>query len=554
MSSFSNLNHFAHATEKVFGVRELLAGDAAQKQSAIQKSRELRSIDSGGSLHAWGQSRELAITTEFACWPNTEKALPILYLLVVDADSSVRGACAEIGRQMGFTVLQAGDGTMAEAILRAQKIDLVLTEGTEIGRQSGCHISGAEASIGVLSLLAVAKEQNPEVTVIVMSATATVASAVETMRSGAVDLLSKPFSLEELVHVLERAAMKTQVDVKSRTTRERLKSQRGGGPLIGQSAEMEKLYRILSKVAHSTHPVLIVGESGTGKELVARSIHFNGPNAHKQFVPVDCGSLAPERIEAELFGHGGDVMARGGLSSVKGARDGLLVSTDGGTIFLDEVSELSLDVQAKLSRALQDRVVRPVGGNHSVPIAARVLAASDRDLAALVEQGKFRKDLYFRLNVVNLRIPALRDRKDDIALLAQSFLSRIRREKGVAHTLSDDVLRIFDLYDWPGNVRELESVIERACVLSSGPVLHISDLPSELQGLRAQTTSIPSAFDAGLMLPQGSIVSIAELERHAIVGTIRQLNGDKLMAAKLLGIGKTTLYRKLKEYGLSDSL
>lgn len=554
MSSFSNLNHFAHATEKVFGVRELLAGDAAQKQSAIQKSREFRSIDSGGSLHAWGHSRELAITTDLVCWPNRENVLPILYLLVVDADSSVRGACAEIGRQMGFTVLQAGDGTMAETILRTQKIDLILTEGTEIGRQSGCHNSGPEAATGVLSLLAVAKEQNPEVTVIVMSATATVASAVETMRSGAVDLLSKPFSLEELVHVLERAATKTQVNVKSRTTRERLKSQRGGGPLIGQSAEMEKLYRILSKVAHSTHPVLIVGESGTGKELVARSIHFNGPNAHKQFVPVDCGSLAPERIEAELFGHGGDVMARGGLPSLKGARDGLLVSTDGGTIFLDEVSELSLDVQAKLSRALQDRVVRPVGGNHSVPIAARVLAASDRDLASLVEQGKFRKDLYFRLNVVNLRIPALRHRKDDIALLAQSFLSRIRREKGVAHTLSDDVLRIFDLYDWPGNVRELESVIERACVLSSGPVLHVSDLPSELQGLRAQTTSIPSAFDAGLMLPQGSIVSIAELEKHAIVGTIRQLNGDKLMAAKLLGIGKTTLYRKLKEYGLSDSL
>ena len=554
MSSFSNLNHSAHATEKVFGVRELLAGDATQKQRAVQKNRELRSMDSGGALRTRGHSSDLAATSEFRYWQNKENVLPILYLLVVDADSSVRGACAEIGRQMGFTVLQAHDVATAETILRAQKIDLVLSEGTESEYQSGCHNSGAETATGVLSLLAVAKEQNPEVTLIVMSATATVASAVETMRSGAVDILSKPFSLEELVCVLERAAMKTQVDVESRRTRERLKSQGGGGPLIGQSAEMEKLYRILSKVAHSTHPVLIVGESGTGKELVARSIHFNGPNAHKRFVPVDCGSLAPERIEAELFGHAGNGTVRGGVTSATGASDGLLVSTDGGTIFLDEVSELSLDVQAKLSRALQDRVVRPVGGNHSVPISARVLAASDRDLASLVEQGKFRKDLYFRLNVVTLRIPALRDRKEDIALLAHSFLSRIRREKGIAHTLSDDVLRVLDLYDWPGNVRELESVIERACVLSSGPVLHVSDLPSELHGLRAQTTSIPSAFDAGTVLPQGSIVSIAELEKHAIVGTIRQLNGDKLMAAKLLGIGKTTLYRKLKEYGLSDSL
>ncbi len=549
MNSYSSLNHSAHATEKVFGVRELLAADVIPPQIAHEVSRGARGLDANPLPSGHSRSGEFGHIPEFPYWHNKENALSILYLLVVDGDASVRGACSEIGRQMGFTVLQASDGAMAQSILKEQKVDLVLTDGNETGR----YTSGVGADKSVPSLLEVAREQNPEVTVIVMSATATVASAVDAMRSGAVDLLTKPFALEELVRVLQRAALRTQVNVESRRTRERLRNQRGGGPLIGQSAEMEKLYRILSKVAHSTHPVLILGESGTGKELVARSIHFNGPNAQKRFVPIDCSSLAPAQIEGELFGYGVSTDL-GGPSGAIGGRDGFLVSTDGGTVFLDEISELSLDVQTKLSRALQERVVRPLGSNYSVPIAARVLAASNRDLAALVEQGKFRKDLYFRLNVVNLRIPALRDRKEDIALLAQFFLSRIRRDKGVAHTLSDDVLRVLELYTWPGNVSELEAVITRASTLSSGPVLHIRDLPSPLQGLRIQLASAHSAAYGGSTIPQGAIVSIAELEKHAIVGTIRQLNGDKLMAAKLLGIGKTTLYRKLKEYGLSDTL
>ncbi len=472
---------------------------------------------------------------------------PRLHLLVVDDDPSVRRGCVEVGRRMGFAVAQATDTASAQAIIRLQKVDLMLMD---------LRIPGAESRIrgGGLSLLEEVKALHPEIAVVVMTASATVSSAVETMRLGAEDYLTKPFSVEDLARILERATQRTHMNTESRRLRERLRSQRGGGPLIGQSPEMEKLYRILSKVAHSTHPVLILGEGGTGKELVARWIHFNGPQAAKPFVPVDCGSMPPAVIEGELFGY-----VRGAAPQQLGvgpaqAKQGLLASADEGTVFLDDIGELPLELQSKLLRALQDRAVRPVGGSTSVPISARVLAATDADLAQMVEQGKFRRDLYFRLNVVSLRIPPLRQRKEDIPELAQFFLDRIERETGARRTLSDEVLRVLMLYDWPANVRELKAALDRACAMSSGPVVTVGDLTSPLQQLSEQRRAVVAPVDSARSprLPAGPIQSIAEMERAAILGTIRQLKGDKLLAAKLLGIGKTTLYRKLKEYGVND--
>ncbi|HMF53319.1 MAG TPA: sigma 54-interacting transcriptional regulator, partial [Edaphobacter sp.] len=238
-----------------------------------------------------------------------------------------------------------------------------------------------------------------------------------------------------------------------------------------------------------------------------------------------------------------------------------LAAAEGGTVFLDEIGELPLDLQAKLLRALQEKEVRPVGATQARPISARVLAATNRDLAAMVEQGKFRKDLFFRLNVVNLRIPALRERRGDIPLLAVHFLARMEKETGIERILSDDSLRLMADYDWPGNVRELENAIERACALSSGPVLHLGDMPTQLQNLRmhqvaeAVTEPMAETVEGGrsVLTSDDEIVSIAEMEKQAILGTIRQLKGDKLLAAKLLGIGKTTLYRKLKEYGIPEA-
>jgi DNA-binding NtrC family response regulator len=460
---------------------------------------------------------------------------PTLQLLVVDDDAPVRNACAEIATGMGFVTYVADSVPSARAHLQRYPVDLMLLD---------LKLPGG----GGLMLLEEVKSKYPEAAVVVMTAYATVPSAVEAMRTGANDYLTKPFALEELATVLERSAQRRHFDMAARALRERLRTQKGMGNLIGRTPEMEKLYRILSKVAFTTHPVMILGESGTGKEIVARSIHFNGTNAAKPFIPVDCGSLVPTLIESELFGY-----VKGAFTGANRSKDGLLVAAGEGTVFLDEIGELPLDLQAKLLRALQEKEVRPVGATHSVPIAARILAATNRDLHLMVEQGRFRKDLFFRLNVVNVRIPALRDRKADIPLLAANTLERMRRENGLTYTFADDALRLMAEYDWPGNVRELEHAIERACALSSGPVLHMGDFPTQLQDHLTHRDRAATAAAIALTTTESpQVLSIAEMEKQAILNTIRQLNGDKLMAAKLLGIGKTTLYRKLKEYGIDD--
>jgi transcriptional regulator with PAS, ATPase and Fis domain len=332
------------------------------------------------------------------------------------------------------------------------------------------------------------------------------------------------------------------LDGESRRLRESLRSPQGLGNMIGRSPEMDKLYRILAKVAQSSHPVLILGESGVGKELVARSIHSNGPHADRPFVPIDCGSLVPTLMESELFGY-----VKGAFTGANRSKEGLLASAEGGTVFLDEIGELPLDLQAKLLRALQEKEVRPVGATHRVPINVRILAATNRNLATMVEQGRFRKDLYYRLSVVNLRIPPLRERKQDIPLLAAHFLERLSRETGTAHTLSDDALRTLVEYEWPGNVRELENSLD------SGPIIHLGDLPTQLQNFHLQNRR-PVTVAPSVLNPAGStrgpVLPLAQLEKQAILETLRKLNGDKLLAARLLGIGKTTLYRKLKEYGI----
>jgi two-component system response regulator HydG len=301
---------------------------------------------------------------------------------------------------------------------------------------------------------------------------------------------------------------------------------------------MEKMFRIITKVAHSTHPVLILGESGTGKELVARSIHFNGPNRDKPFIPVDCGSLVPTLIESELFGY-----VKGAFTGAVRSKDGLLAIADGGTILLDEIGELPVDLQSKLLRAIQEKEIRPVGSTRRVAINVRILAATNRDLEAAVQNGSFRKDLFFRLNVVNLRIPPLRERKQDIPLMVGHFLDRMNRVTGIERTVSDDALRLMMAYDWPGNVRELESCLERATTLTSGPNIHIGDLPTQVQN-----AGRPVAFESSH--PNG-VVPIAEMEKEAIFSALKRVGGDKMKAARLLGIGKTTLYRKLKEYGMA---
>ena len=466
-----------------------------------------------------------------------------LRLLVVDDDPPVRRACAEIASNMGFAVCTAGSVPEARAAMQQAQVDLLLLD---------MKLPGG----GGLTLMEEIRGLYPRTLIIVMSAFATIDSAVETMRIGAVDYLTKPFTLSELSSTLARSVQNIAVDQESRQLRERFRTGKGMGQIVGLSPVMEKLYRILAKVAATSHPVLILGESGTGKELIARSIHSSGPNSLKPFITVGCGSREPALIEVELFGC---------VNDTSGVKDqpGMLAGPEGSTVFLDEVGDLPLDLQARLVRALQEREVKPLGSIRPLPLTARILAATSRDLEQMVATGRFRKDLFFRLNVVNLRIPPLRERKADIPLLAGDILDKLCRETGSNYSFADNALQLMVDYEWPGNVRELEHAIERASALSSGPILHVGDFPTQLQLYydlqqrlrRTESQSIDIAAEDIALATRavnGNVIPIAELERQAILSTIQQLNGDKLMAAKLLGIGKTTLYRKLKEYGIEE--
>jgi DNA-binding NtrC family response regulator len=463
-----------------------------------------------------------------------------LHLLVVDGDSAIGSACVEIAGSLGFAAQWTSDFAAARSMLRGHAIDILL---------ANLPYSATSNSPGI-NLISEVKLLYPSIAVIAMTSSTSVSAAVEAMRTGASDYLTKPFAVDELSTVLERASATVTVDQHSRQLREQMRLSQGLGTLIGRSTEMEKLYRILAKVAQSTHPVLVLGESGTGKELVARTIHGYGPNASKPFLPVDCGSLVPTLIESELFGY-----VKGAFTGAIKSKDGLFVSAEGGTVFLDEIGELSLDLQAKLLRALQEKEVRPVGATHRIPIKARIVAATNRDLASMVEKGTFRKDLFYRLNVVNLRLPTLRDRREDIPLLTAHFLDRISKERGRKFSLNDDALRAMMNYHWPGNIRQLEHAIEHASTVGSGPVLQLGDMPTDVlqQGLEANRTAYQQAAASGTD-KEIAIRTLAETERREILSAIRLLRGDKLEAARILGIGKTTLYRKLKEFGVVDPM
>jgi two-component system response regulator HydG len=397
----------------------------------------------------------------------------LLNLLVVDDERAVREGCREAAQSAGFNTFVADSAEHAYKVLDNQNVDIVLLD---------LKLPGASG----LEALRAMKSRRPNAVIIIITGYATVSSAVQAMKMGAFDYISKPFTLDELRVMLERAMDELKLTTEKRVLRERLRSKHGFGSIIGRSPEMEKLYRIIAKAAQSTHPVLIMGESGTGKELVARCIHYSGPYHDKPFIPVDCGSLVPTLIESELFGY-----VRGAFTGAVRAKEGLLAIAQGGTVFLDEIGELPVDLQAKLLRAIQEKEIRPVGSTKRVAINVRILAATNRDLEAAVAEGTFRRDLYFRLNVLSLKIPPLRERKQDIPLLAEHFLERLSRTTGSQRVVAEEALNVMMGYDWPGNVRELENCLERACALSSGPTIQTADLPSPIQNAKHQIRPMP---------------------------------------------------------------
>jgi DNA-binding NtrC family response regulator len=456
--------------------------------------------------------------------PPQLEAANLLNLVIVDDERAVRDVCREVAQSLGFNTLVAESAEHTYRLLDAQAVDVVLLD---------LRLPGA----GGLEALHKIKQRRPDAEVVVVTGYATVQSAVQAMKNGAYDYVTKPFTVDELKLLLERVATHLRLKTENRMLREKIKSKLVFGSIVGRAPEMEKLYRMIAKAALSNHPVLILGESGTGKEMVARSIHFSGPFRDKPFIPVDCGSLVPTLIESELFGY-----VKGAFTGAVQAKEGLLAMAEGGTVFLDEIGELPVDLQAKLLRAIQEKEIRQVGSTKRTTINVRILAATNRDLEVAVAQGTFRRDLYFRLNVLNLRIPALRERRQDIPVLAGYFLERVARDFGQERELSDDAMKSLLAYDWPGNVRELENCLQRACAMNSGPVIQVADLPGALNGGNGHAIVEEES--------SAKIIPISEMERKTILSTITQLNGDKLLAARLLGIGKTTLYRKLKEYDI----
>lgn len=455
-----------------------------------------------------------AITQEEESYPAES-----LFLLIVDQDRWVRDLCKQVAGVMGFKVYAAENTRTALRQMEIQPVDVVLLDVRQ-SAQDGLH------------LLSKFKELHPQTEVIMLSGQATVDSVVTAMKGGACDFLCKPFKAEELKGLLTRAAGRLRNSLEHRMVHEVQTHPEYNG-MLGQSPEMQKLYRIITKVATSKHPVLVQGESGTGKETIARAIHADGPFRDRPFLLVDCASPAPGALESALFGP---------MKAGPKIKDGQYALASGGTVFFDEIGEMPLELQSRLLRALQEKEFVAQGSSKSVAVDVRIVAATSRDLETAVQQGTFRRDLFFRLNVVSLRLPPLRDRKEDIRSLAEHFLQRSGNNRQVQYTLNHEALKVLQFYDWPGNVRELENCLERAVAMSQGSVLQPADFPPHIR------TAPLRAVAPG---KQSRILPLAELEKQAILEALQQLNGDKLMTARALGIGKTTLYRKLKEYGIT---
>jgi two-component system, NtrC family, response regulator AtoC len=446
-------------------------------------------------------------------------------LLIVDDEQTIRRLCITVGESLGFFCLEAESGEAALALLEEQPVHIVLTDMI-MPRMSG------------IEFLEQVKRAHPRIEVAVMTGHGSVETAVQAMKLGAYDYISKPFApLDELRLFLRRMADKVRLVEENLYLRERSETETAVHGIIGNSTGIQNVLRLISRLKDTRTPVLISGESGTGKELVARALHFRGTMASLPFVAVDCGSLVPTLIESELFGY-----EKGAFTGALRSKQGLLQSADTGTIFLDEVGELPLEMQAKLLRFLQEKEVRPVGSNQKVKVDVRIMAATNRDLDTEYQKGTFRKDLYFRLNVVTISLPPLRERRSDIPILAAFFLERLAPGRGVQ--VSGNAMKSMLAYEWPGNVRELENCLERAVALGDQRVIEVNDLPPAIA--RSEVRAEP--LDAS-ELP-GRATDLEDIERATIERVFSQVKGDKVRAGKMLGISRATLYRKLKRYNI----
>jgi DNA-binding NtrC family response regulator len=441
-------------------------------------------------------------------------------ILIVDDDPIALDLLKEVLTKEGYEVKTALSGEEAISQGEDNFFDIVITD-VRMGNKDGMEV------------LRSFKKSSPETTVIMITAFGSIDTAIEAIREGAFDYISKPFKLEEIKLTVQRAFEQRKLIEENRIYRQELIEKYQFKNVIGRTPQMLQVYKTIAKVANTKSTVLLYGERGTGKELIARSIHYNSSRNGRPFIPVDCGSLIETLMESELFGH-----VRGAFTGAFSSKKGLIEEADGGTLFLDEVSNLSLSTQAKLLRFLQEHEIKRVGGLESIKVDVRIIAATNQPIEPLVKSGKFREDLFDRLNVVSITLPPLRERKEDIPLLANYFLQKFSEENGkkISH-ISPEAIEILTQYSWPGNVRELEHTIERAVIFSRNPIILPEDLPKKLL---EETKGVE--IEAG-----EKFLPLREIEKRYVLKVLKETGGNKKRASEILGIDRTTLYRILEK-------
>jgi DNA-binding NtrC family response regulator len=443
-------------------------------------------------------------------------------ILVAEDEDLMRAIISRLLEEAGYRVAAAASAEEALEHFAAEDVSVTLTD---------IRMAGMDG----LELLDRVKDIDPEALVVVMTAYSSVDSAVAALRKGAYDYVTKPFVNEDLLQSVKNALRQRELFRENRALRRELDRRYSFSEIIGTSEVLQRVFRLVEKVAATNTNILIYGESGTGKELVARAIHHNSPRADRPFVAINCGALPETLLESELFGH-----TKGAFTGATTARPGLFRSAEGGTVFLDEIGEISQALQVRLLRAVQEHEVTPLGSNAPARFDARIICATNRDLEREVTEGRFREDLFYRLNVIEVHLPPLRERREDIPLLARHFVKRTAREQAQEEKpIEPSAMTALINYNWPGNVRELQNAIERAFTLSGGRV-DFENLPPRV---RDAAGPHPAVLD-----PDGLRPTLDEVERRYIVDTLASVNQDKARAANILGIDLSTLYRKLKRY------
>ena len=458
-------------------------------------------------------------------------------VLIVDDEPDMLDNCVRVLRPVGYECLATADPHAALAMVESERPDVLLTDLKMPG------MDGVE-------LLRRAREVDPALAVIVVTAFATFESAVAAVKEGAFDYLPKTFTVEQLRVAVGRALRHRELSLENRRLRDQLQEVLGLESLIGTSPVMASVVELVRKGARSGANILVLGESGTGKELIARAIHANSPRASRAFVPVDCASLPEQLLESELFGH-----ERGAFTGAVKSKPGLMELAHGGTLFLDEIGELPVGLQVKLLRAIQERQIRRVGGTALIPVDVRIVSATNRHLRESIAQGEFREELFYRINVIAIELPPLRDRAGDVTLLAQAFVKKYGG--GRITGVDDEALAVLDRYSWPGNVRELQNVVERACALADGPRVTRRDLPDyvvKAQPLAMTRGGIAGASGptlpptAGLSLAEARERWLATLESAYLNDLLNQHGGNISAAAKAAGIDRKTFHRLINKY------